>query len=213
MLCSGPNGNFVIFSTVPSQLMARQSCSLYPPAPGLPSGTHSIGSMERTMPGSSTVSTSSLSSSPGCSSDQISEHSALSHLPAIVVGDDPEAVAVPECPELQHAELQQDRVQLLRDLTAPRPRPDLQTLQLSHLSGKRALPAPAPAGELRSSPPSSADSPRRTRRGRRFAPVRCSIPRRPFGCWMLNIYFPINLHALREAVQHHYISPLNFPPA
>ena len=43
--------------------------------------------------------------------------------PAVVVGDDAEAVAVPECSELQHALAQQHLVQLVRDLAALHPGP------------------------------------------------------------------------------------------
>ena len=43
--------------------------------------------------------------------------------PAVVVGDDAEAVAVPECSELEHALAQQHLVQLVRDLAALHPGP------------------------------------------------------------------------------------------
>ena len=82
ILCSGPNGNLVMFSASPSLLITMMSCSLtmimasqhtavqcvtshlYPPAPGLPSGTVIMGSMEITIPGLTTVSMSSRSSRP-----------------------------------------------------------------------------------------------------------------------------------------------------
>ena len=57
MLYSGPSGNLVIFSA-PFLFSTRISCSRYPPAPGSPSGIKIIGSIETTMPGFKTVSTS-----------------------------------------------------------------------------------------------------------------------------------------------------------
>ena len=43
---------------------SRGTTDLYPPAPGRPSGTVIMGSIDTTIPGASTVSTSSLSSRP-----------------------------------------------------------------------------------------------------------------------------------------------------
>ena len=78
ILCSGPKGNLVMLSVLPSLLITMMSCSLnimiimpqcalchlYPPAPGCPSGMVIMGSMEMTIPGLTTVSMSSLSSRP-----------------------------------------------------------------------------------------------------------------------------------------------------
>ena len=50
-------------SRPPSSVTMRMSCSRYPPAPGHPSGTAIIGSIETAIPGASTVSKSSCSSS------------------------------------------------------------------------------------------------------------------------------------------------------
>ena len=50
ILYSGPNGNFVIFSA-PVSVTIKISCSRYPPAPSIPSGMATIGSMDTIIPG------------------------------------------------------------------------------------------------------------------------------------------------------------------
>lgn len=80
MLCSGPKGNSVILSTVPSSLMTKTSCSRYPPAPSWPSGMVTMGSIDTTMPGSSTVSMSSRSSRPVQTNNVVKFYSVLHYL-------------------------------------------------------------------------------------------------------------------------------------
>ena len=63
MLCAGPAEKPVMFSA-PFSPITRISCPRWPPAPGVPSGTQSMGSIEITMPGSRTVSMSSRNSRP-----------------------------------------------------------------------------------------------------------------------------------------------------
>ncbi len=51
-------------ASYPEQVTRRMSCSRYPPAPGKPSGSIIIGSIETTIPGSRIVSMSSRNSNP-----------------------------------------------------------------------------------------------------------------------------------------------------